>query len=172
MVQNFQVGTITSTHGLKGEVKVFPSTEDMRRFDDLKGKTVVLDPDTKNTELVIEGVKYFKNQVILKFKGLDRIEDVERLRKSEIFISREDAIPLEDGEYYIADIFGMKVWDEDDNFLGEITDVLQTGANDVYVVHADGRKDLLIPGIPPVVLDMNIEEGTMKIHLLEGLMDL
>ncbi len=172
MEQYFQVGTITTTHGLKGEVKVFPSTEDMRRFDDLKNKTIYLDPDTKNVPLVIEGVKYFKNQVILKFKGLDRIEDVEKLRKCGIFIDRKDAIPLEEGEYYIADIFGMKVFDEDGNELGEITDVLQTGANDVFVVHQDGRKDMLVPQIPPVVLDMNIEEGVMRIHLLEGLMEL
>ena len=140
-----QVGVITSTHGIRGEVKVFPTTDDAARFKKLKN--VILDNGKERRDLEITSVKFFKNQVILKFKGIDDINDVEKYKKAPLFVTRENA-----GEE-----------------LGVIDDVLQTGANDVYVVKKAGANDLLIPAIKDCILDVDVENGMMKVHLLAGL---
>lgn len=171
MVERFRVGVIASTHGLKGEVKIFPTTDDPGRFEDLDDVTLV----TRRGEekLRIRSVKYFKNFVILGFEGKDRIEDVERLRGAELMIDRKDAIPLGEGEHYIPDLIGLDVIrEEDGSSVGKLTDVLFTGANDVYVVRTPEGKDLLIPAIPQCIKDVNVEEGFMKVWLMPGLEDL
>ena len=182
MEDRFQVGVITSTHGVRGEVKVFPTTDDVKRFDKLK--KVYLDYSVKGVrgtikkeciELEIGGVKYFKQFVILKFKGIDNINDIEKYKGMDLYVTREDAIPLEEGEYYIADLIGLEVFDEDDNAIGKVSDVLQTGANDVYIVKGNAdykNKEIMIPAIKQCILDINLEENKMKVHLLEGLLDL
>lgn len=161
-----QVGAITSTHGLRGEVKVFPTTDDPRRYDYLK--EVWLDTGKELLQMEVQSVKYFKQFVIVKFKGLDRIEDVERYVKKSLYVTRENAVELDEDENFIADLIGLKVIDEDGNNLGTLTEVLQTGANDVYVV-TENDKEILIPAIKQCVLEVNLEEGIMKVHLLEGL---
>lgn len=161
-----QVGAITSTHGLKGEVKVFPTTDDPKRYDYLK--EVWLDTGKEMLQLEVQSVKYFKQFVIVKFKGIDRIEDVERYVKKSLYVTRENAVELGEDENFIADLIGLKVIDEDGNNLGTLTDVLQTGANDVYVV-TENDKEILIPAIKQCVLEVNLEENFMKVHLLEGL---
>lgn len=177
-----RVGVISSTHGIKGEVKVFPTTEDSKRFSNLK--KVYMDYSVKGIrgvikkeciELEISGVKYFKQFVILKFKDIDNINDVEKYKGMDLYVTREDAIPLEEGEYYIADLIGLSVIDEDDRTIGEVKDVLQTGANDVYIVKGNedyGNKEIMLPAIRECVLDIDLEEGKMRIHLMEGLLDL
>ena len=110
--------------------------------------------------------------VIVKFREFSSIEEVERLRQAELYVSREDAIPLEEGEYYLADLIGMEVCDEDGTVLGTLTDVIETGANDVYVVTRENKKELLIPNIPSCILEVDIDSGRMKVHLLPGLEDL
>lgn len=165
-----QVGIITSTHGVRGEVKVYPTTDDPRRFRRLK--EVVLDTGREKLNLEIEDVKFFKQFVILKFKGLDNINDIEKYRQKSLYVTRKNAVRLQRDEYFIADLIGLKVEDEDGNELGTIKDVIETGANDVYEVEmADGRS-LLLPAIKQCILNVDVENGTMQVHVLEGLLDL
>ncbi len=165
-----QVGIITSTHGVRGEVKVYPTTDDPRRFRRLK--EVVLDTGKEKMNLEIEGVKFFKQFVILKFKGLDNINDIEKYRQKSLYVTRKNAVRLQRDEYFIADLIGLKVQDEDGTELGTIKDVIETGANDVYEVEmADGRS-LLLPAIKQCILNVDVENGMMQVHVLEGLLDL
>ena len=165
-----QVGIITSTHGVRGEVKVYPTTDDPRRFRRLK--EVVLDTGREKLNLEIEGVKFFKQFVILKFKGLDNINDIEKYRQKSLYVTRKNAVRLQRDEYFIADLIGLKVQDEDGTELGTVKDVIETGANDVYEVEmADGRS-LLLPGIKQCILNVDVENGMMQVHVLEGLLDL
>ena len=165
-----QVGIIASTHGVRGEVKVYPTTDDPRRFRRLK--EVVLDTGKEKMNLEIEGVKFFKQFVILKFKGLDNINDIEKYRQKSLYVTRKNAVRLQRDEYFIADLIGLKVQDEDGTELGTVKDVIETGANDVYEVEmADGRS-LLLPAIKQCILNVDVENGMMQVHVLEGLLDL
>ena len=164
-----QVGAVTSTHGLAGEVKVFPTTDDPKRFKKLK--QVLLDTGKDMLPLEVEHVKFFKNMVILKFKGYDRIEDIMGFKGKNLYVTRENAVRLKKDEYFIADLIGMKVYTEDEAYLGELTEVITTGANDVYTVHMENGKDVLIPAIRQCILDVDVENGVMKVHLLEGLLE-
>ena len=162
-----QVGVITSTHGIRGEVKVFPTTDDPNRFRKLK--QVILDTGKEQLDMEIASVKFFKNQVIVIFKGIDDINDVEKYRKAGLYVTRENAVPLGENEYFIADLIGLRVISDEEEELGVIDDVLQTGANDVYIVKKEQTPDLLIPAIKDCIKNVNIEEGTMVVHLLPGL---
>lgn len=167
MEQLLQVGVITSTHGIRGEVKVFPTTDDAKRFKSLK--QVVLDTGKETLSLEIEGVKYFKQFVILKFKGIDHINEAERYKRRPLLVTREDAVPLEDGEYFIADMIGLKVRTQDEPEFGTLKDVIETGANDVYLIDSREHGEVLVPAIRECILDIDITGGWMKIHLMEGL---
>ncbi len=162
-----QVGVITSTHGVRGEVKVFPTTDDPGRFRGLMA--VTLDTGKGQKELRIQGVKFFKQFVILKFEGIDNINDVEEYKRCPLLVTREDAVPLEEDEYFIADMIGMEVVTEDGEAFGTLKDVIGTGANDVYVVESLRYGDVLIPAIKECILSVDIEEKKMEIHLMEGL---
>ena len=164
-----QVGAVTSTHGLAGEVKVFPTTDDPKRFKKLK--QVLLDTGKDMLPLGVEHVKFFKNMVILKFKGYDRIEDIMGFKGKNLYVTRENAVRLKKDEYFIADLIGMKVYTEDEAYLGELTEVITTGANDVYTVHMENGKDVLIPAIGQCILNIDVEHETMQVHLLEGLLE-
>lgn len=168
MEQFFQVGIISSTHGVRGEVKVFPTTDDVKRF---KKNTEVLLETGKDVRipLKITQVKFFKQFVILKFDGFDSINDIEKYKGRSLYVSRENAVSLNKDEYYIADLIGIKVFDEEDAFIGELKEVYETGANDVYIIARDGTEDLLIPAIKQCILNVDVQEGVMKVHLLEGL---
>lgn len=170
MVSRFRVGVIAGTHGLRGEVKVFPTTDEPARFLDLE--KVILDTGREERTLTIRSVKFFKKFVILGFKGMDRIEDVEKLKGAELLINREDAIPLEEGEYFIPDLLGLRVVTDDGRELGVIKDVIETGANNVYDVQNEDGARILIPAIPQCILDVRLEEGDMTVHLLPGLENL
>ena len=163
----FKVGVITTTHGVRGEVKVFPTTDDPARFKKLK--KVILDNGKERRELEIAQVKFFKNLVILKFKVYDNINDVERFRQAKLLVTRDNAVELAEDEYFIADLIGLKASSDEGEDLGEITDVLQTGANDVYVISKEGTPDLLVPAIKDCVVNVDIEAGTIVLHLLDGL---
>lgn len=164
-----QVGAVTSTHGIAGEVKVFPTTDDPKRFKKLK--SVLIDLGSEKKELQIAQVKFFKNMVILKFRDHDRIEDVMAYKGKALYVTREHAVKLAENEYFIADLIGMQVYTEDDALLGTLTDVLQTGANDVYTVRMENGKNVLIPAIRECILMVDIEAECMKVHLLAGLLD-
>lgn len=165
-----RVGVIASTHGLKGEVKVFPTTDDPKRFRKLK--KVILDTKKEQKPLTITQVRYFKNQVILKFQEFQDINEIEKYRGCDLLVSREDAVPLGENENFITDLIGMEVETEEGESLGRLVDVLQTGANDVYVVETREEKELLLPAIPSCILQVDVEGQRMKVHLLEGLLDL
>lgn len=169
MEQMLRVGVITSTHGVRGEVKVFPTTDDAKRFKTLK--KVILD-GREPLELSIEQVKFFKNMVILKFKGYDNINDVETWRQRDLLITRDQAVELKEDEHFITDLIGLTVVNEEEAVLGRVKDVLETGANDVYVVELTGGKELLLPAIKDCILNVDLEGGRMKVHVLDGLMDL
>lgn len=169
MEELFRVGVISNTHGIRGEVKVYPTTDNVRRFDDLK--EVILDTGKEQLNLHVTSVKYFKNMVILKFKEFDNINDIITYKGMDLLVTRENAIPLEEGEYYIADIIGSKVITDEDKILGTLTDVLQTGANDVYVVKTKDGKEVLLPSIEECILDRDIENKIVKVHIMKGLLD-
>ena len=166
MEQFLQVGVISSTHGIRGEVKVFPTTDDPMRFKKLK--KVFLDTGRERLELEVQSVRFFKQFAIVKFKGIDNINDIERYKGKGLFVPREDAVPLGEDEYYIADLIGMEVFTEDGHF-GVVRDVMETGANEVYIVESDKHGEVLIPAIRQCVLDVNVEEKKMKIRLMDGL---
>ena len=166
MEQFLQVGVISSTHGIRGEVKVFPTTDDPMRFKKLK--KVFLDTGRERLELEVQSVRFFKQFAIVKFKGIDNINDIEKYKGKGIFVPREDAVPLDEDEYYIADLIGMEVFTEDRHF-GVVKDVMETGANEVYIIESDEHGEVLIPAIRQCVLDVNVEEKKMKIRLMDGL---
>lgn len=166
MEQFLQVGVISSTHGIRGEVKVFPTTDDPMRFKKLK--KVFLDTGRERLELEVQSVRFFKQFAIVKFKGIDNINDIEKYKGKGIFVPREDAVPLDEDEYYIADLIGMEVFTEDGHF-GVVKDVMETGANEVYIIESDEHVEVLIPAIRQCVLDVNVEEKKMKIRLMDGL---
>ena len=165
----FQVGINTSTHGIGGEVKVYPTTDDPKRFRRLK--EVILDTGKERMPLEIQSVKFFKQFVILKFKALDNINEVERYRKCSLLVPRENAVRLNRDEYFIADLEGLQVRDEDGTPIGVLNSVLETGANDVYVIRLSDGRELLLPAIKQCVLEVDIEAGFIRIHILEGLLD-
>ncbi|KLU72871.1 MAG: hypothetical protein RHS_1274 [Robinsoniella sp. RHS] len=162
-----QVGIISSMHGLRGEVKVFPTTDDPNRFKKLK--SVILDTGRETMDLQIEQVKFFKQFVILKFKEYNDINEVEKFKGKGLFVTRENAVKLKPNEYFIADMIGMQVCNDDGKELGILTDVLETGANDVYVVETPDRKEILLPAIKECILNVDIQERKMEVHLMEGL---
>lgn len=167
MEKQLQVGVISSTHGIHGEVKVFPTTDDASRFKQLK--KVYLDTGREQIPLEIQNVKFFKQFAILKFKGIDNINDIEKYKGKSLMIDREDGAPLKEDEYYIADMIGMDVYTEDGSLFGRIKDVMETGANDVYIIDSGEYGEVLVPAIKDCVLDVDVEENRMMIHLMEGL---
>ncbi len=169
MEQFFQVGIYTNTHGVRGEVKVFPTTDDPERFRKLKH--VILRTKQGDLDLKVASVRFAKQMVLMKFAGIDNINDIERYKGSGLYVPREEAIPLKEGEHYIADMIGIQVSSDEGEDLGTLTEVIQTGANDVYVVSRDGR-ELLIPAIRECILHVDVEQEKMMVHLLDGLRDL
>lgn len=169
MEQLLRVGVISSTHGVRGEVKVYPTTDDVNRFKKLK--KVVLDTGREYLDLEVSGVKFFKNQVILKFKGIDNINDIEKYKGKDLLVKREDAVALEENENYVADLIDLQVVTDEGQVLGVLTEVMETGANDVYVVETEDGKELLLPAIRDCILDVDLETEVMTVHILPGLFD-
>ncbi|MEY8390306.1 ribosome maturation factor RimM [Lachnospiraceae bacterium 45-W7] len=175
-----QVGAIATTHGVRGEVKVFPMTDDVNRFKRLK--KVFLDVGSEYREMEILQVKFFKNMAILKFKGIDNINDIEKYKGRGLFVTRDQAVKCEKDEYFIADLIGMEVTTEAGELLGKLKDVLQTGANDVYLVevaqdspYADkvqGKKgELLLPAIRECIRSVDMQQRSMQVYLMPGLLE-
>ncbi len=168
MEQQLQVGIISSMHGVRGEVKVFPTTDDISRFRKLK--EVILDTGKEQMILTIEGVKFFKQFAILKFKGYDSINDIEQYKGKSLYVTRENAVKLQKDEYFVADLIGLTVVDEEDQTLGTMTDYMETGANDVYIITMTDGRELLLPAIKQCILQVDIEKRIMKVHVMDGLL--
>lgn len=167
MQGNLEIGQIVNTFGIKGFVKVNPFVDDISRFDDLK--KVYIKKQKVLKELEVEEVKYHKNMVLVKFKGIDKVEEAETLRNSYLEVDRENAIELQEGEYFIADLLGLDVITDEGNTLGKLEDIFNTGSNDIYVVKDELGKQILLPAILEVIKEINLEEKKILIHLLEGL---
>lgn len=168
MENYLKVGVITTTHGVRGEVKVYPTTEDAERFLDLD--YVLLDAGKEMRRLDIEQVRFFKNLAILKFKGIDNINDILAYKGKDLWIPREEGLELAEDEYYIADLLGMDVVLEDGSPFGILKDVLETGANDVYIVKTGDGKEVLLPAIAECILDVDLDQNRMTVHLMKGLL--
>ena len=167
MQGNLEIGQIVNTFGIKGFVKVNPFVDDITRYDDLEKVYVKRNKELK--EMEVEEVKYHKNMVLVKFKGIDRVEDAELLRNSYLEVDRENAIELQEGEYFIADLLGLNVYDEEGKSLGKLEDIFNTGSNDIYVVKTEEGKQILLPAISEVIKEINLQENKIVVHLLEGL---
>ncbi len=171
MTESFQVGVIASTHGLQGEVNVFPTTQDPDRFKKLKKVTL---HTQKGEEILLDVVsaRFFKKFVIVKFKQFNNINEVEKFRGCELTIDRKDAIKLNKGEYYCADLIGLKIVDEEGKELGTLSEILQTGANDVYeMTRAESDDKVYIPAIKDCVKEIDVDGGKIVIHVMDGLLD-
>ena len=167
MLPNLEIGQIVNTFGIKGMVKVKPFTDDIRRFDELK--TVYVEKNNNQTEYEIEEVKYHKDMVLIKFKGIDKVEQAETLRNSYLTVSRDSVEKLEEGRYYIVDLLGLEVYTDEQVLLGTLEDIFNTGSNDIYVVKDKQGKQILLPAIQDVIKQIDIENKKIIVHLLPGL---
>ena len=167
MNKYLEIGQIVNTRGLKGEVKVNSYSEDPERFE--KIKKIIIKQKEKKQEYEIQKVTYNKNQVILKLKNVDTIEEAEKLRNAIILIDRDSLGKLTKDVYYIADLIGLDVYTDESEYLGKVDDIFSTKSNDVYVVKDDLGKSKLLPGIPDVIKEISLENGKIIVHLIEGL---
>lgn len=169
MKDMLRIGVVTKTHGIRGEVKVFPTTDDVSRFK--KTDEVVLITKEGNLTLHVESVKYFKNIVILKFKELNNINEVEGFRGCDLMVTRENALPLAEGQYYLCDVIGAKVVEEDGSPIGTVRDVIETGANNVFAIETDEGREVLFPVIDDCIKKVDTEAGIVVAHVMKGLLD-
>lgn len=165
-----KVGIISNTHGIRGEIKVFPTTDDPKRYLDLE--EVILDTGKEKMKMEIEKVRFYKNMVILKFRGIDDINEVLPYRQKSLYVTREQALPLKEDEYFIADLIGLAAVSDEGEDLGEVSDVIQSAANDIYVIKKKGMPELLVPAIKDCIKKVDVKAGSMEIHLLPGLREL
>ena len=197
----FHVGVVSGAHALKGEMRVFPTTDDPERF--VKGLKLYAKKDGPQggsrgeggrqegvrsqgegrghghrvnsavTELCVEQARAGGKFVLVKCKEVNSVEEAEKLKGADLFVSREDAIPLEEGEYFVADLIGLSIEDEDGREIGTLKDVISAPANDVYVMqHLERDKEVLLPAIKQCILNVDMERRVMTVHLLDGLLDL
>ena len=162
-----EIGQIVNSYGIKGFFKVVPFTDDITRFDKLK--TVYIEKNKKLLKMEIEEVKYHKNLVLLKLKGIDDINDTEQYKNCYLKIDRKDAVELQENSYFIVDLIGMEVVTDEGVLLGNLIDVFPTGSNDVYVVKDKMGKQILLPAIGEVIKNVDVENKKMTVHLMEGL---
>ena len=167
MISELQVGVITQTHGIRGEVKVFPTTDDASRFKKLE--EVIMDTGRGRLDMEIEGVKFFKQYAIIKFKGYDSINDIEKYKNAKLYVTRDKAVRLKKDEYFIADLIDMEVVTQEGEYLGRVKDVLVTGANDVYVVEREDKTEILLPAIKECVREIDMERSKITVHIMDGL---
>lgn len=167
MENYFVVGNIVNTQGIKGEVRLMPAVDDVERFKLLD--RIFVDRKGSITEYEIENVRFHKQFVLLKLKGIDDMTSAEKLKGTVAKITEDMALPCEEGEYYIRDLYDMEVVTDEGEKLGIISDIIFTGANDVYAVKSDDGKEILIPAIKDCILNVDVENKIMTVKLLEGL---
>lgn len=169
MEDMLRIGVVTTTHGIHGEVKVFPTTDDVKRFK--KTDEVILITKQGNLTLHVESAKFFKNIVIVKFKEYNDINEVEGFRKCDLMVTRENALPLKEGQFYFCDVIGAVVKDEDGAEIGTVKDVIETGANNVFSIETKEGKEVLFPVIPQCIRKVDAEAGIVTAHIMKGLLD-
>ncbi len=169
MEDMLRIGVVTTTHGLRGEVKVYPTTDDVNRYK--KCDEVILVTREGNLNLHVEKVKFFKNLVIVKFREFDDISQVEKFRRCDLMVTRANAIPLKEGEYFLCDVIGCEVEDEEGNPVGTVTDTIETGANNVFAITTTDGREVLFPVIPDCIRNVDVEGKKVVAHIMKGLMD-
>ncbi len=167
MTKYLEIGQIVNTFGIKGMVKVVPFTDDIKRFDKLKN--IYISNKNEKKEYEIEEIKYHKNMVLMKLKGIETPEQANALRQSYLLVDREKEEPLEEGVYYIVDLIGLEVYTDENQLLGNVEDIFNTGSNDVYVIKNKEGKQILLPGIPDVIKNVDLQNKKIIVHLIPGL---
>ena len=168
----FEIGTIVKPQGIRGELRVFPTTDDPARFNFLVGEEILLRLGNTERQYKLQQARQQKNLVIIKLDGVDDRNMAETLVRGIILIPDEKALPLEEGEYFVRDLIGLNVVDETGQHIGKIDDVLQTNANDVYVIDTGEGDSFMIPAIKNVIQSVSLTEKKMTIHMMEGLREL
>lgn len=166
-MEYLEIGQVVNIFGIKGMIKVKPFTENIKRFDKLT--KIYIKKKNIEKEYEIEEVKYHKNMVLIKLKGIDTVEEAEKLRDGYLQVDRKDEEPLEEGTYYIVDMIGLEVYTDDGNILGKLEDIYNTGSNDIYVVKNEQGKQILLPAISEVIQKIDMENKKIIVHLIEGL---
>lgn len=164
-----RIGVVTSPQGVRGEVRVYPTTDELSRFSEVG--TLLLEKEGVRSLRTIESVKQLKGMVALKLSGIDSVEEAEKIRNADLLIRRDQSSPLKEGQYFIGDLLDLLAVREDGTEVGTVEDVLKTGANSVLVIKKKDGKELLLPVIPDCVLSVDSDEGIMTIHVLPGLED-
>ncbi len=167
MTKYLEIGQIVNTFGIKGMVKIKPFTDDIRRFDQLK--TIYIEQKKCRKKYDIEEVKYHKNMVLMKLKGVNTLEEADLLRQSYLLVNREEEEPLEEGVYYIVDLLELDVFTDEGELLGKVEDIFNTGSNDIYVVKNELGQQILLPGLPEVLKEVDLDKGKITVHLIPGL---
>ena len=165
-----EVGKIVNTHGLRGEVKVVPSTDYPEVFEDID--FVYVKKKSEYERLDVKGIKYQKNNLIVRFSQITDINMAEKYKNQVIYAEREILGELPEGVYYIADLIGLDIVTEDGEKIGTVSDVFNTGSNDIYEVKREGKKNLLLPVIDDVVLNIDVDGGKITVRMMDGLEDL
>ena len=165
-MEKIKIGKIVNTVGLKGEVKVYNYSDSIEIYETIESIYV------EDRLTVIENVRAQTNMVILKLEGADDRNAAEALRGKELYITEDDLPELPEGQYYVRDLIGMSVTEEDGNLLGHVTDVLQNTAQDIFEVESENGKKLLIPKVDQFVLDIDAEKREITVRLIEGMLDL
>lgn len=163
------IGRVANTHGVRGGLKIFPTTDDPQRFKKLK-KVTLEDLKGRDKDYKIIGIKYSGQFVVLQLEGVNDMDQAMLLKQSIVKIPKKQALPLDKDEYYIQDLYGLEILDEDGQKIGVLRDIIFTGSNEVYIIDLDDERELLLPAIKECVLDVNIKKGTMTIHIMEGLL--
>ena len=163
----FEIGQIVNHFGIKGMVKVNSFAEDISIFESLN--SILLEKENKLIPIEIEEVKYSKNQILLKIKGINTIEEAEKYRGCYLKIARKDAKKLPKDTYFIADLIGLTVYTDEQILLGKVDDIYNSGANDIYVVKDEKGKQILLPAIKEVIKEVDLEQEKIIVHLLKGL---
>ena len=167
MEKYLELGQIVNTFGIKGQVKVKPFTEDIRRFEDLS--EIYVEKKNELKLFIIEKINYNKNMVILKLKGIETLEDAEKLRNSYLKIDRDELEELPEGTYYIADLIGLDVYTDENKLLGKVDYIYNAGSSDIYIVKDENGKEILLPGIDEVLKQVDLENKKIIVHIIDGL---
>ena len=167
MTKYLEIGQIVNTFGIKGMVKVKPFTDNLERFNNLE--KIYIKNKSGQTEYKIQEVKYHKNMVLIKFEGIENPEQADLLRNSYLIVDRETEEPLEPGRYYIVDMIGLDVFTDDNEYLGKLEDIYNTGSNDIYVVKNELGKQVLLPAIEDVIKNIDMDNKKVIVHLIPGL---
>jgi 16S rRNA processing protein RimM len=172
MINWYRVGKIVNTQGIHGDIRIISSTDFPEKRYAVGATLYIEHPELKDKLAVtVSGYRTYKNFHIIKMEGYTNINEVEKFKGGTLFVPKESLTELDEGEFYYHEIIGCAVMTEDGEELGEVTEVLSPGANDVWVIERKGHKDLLIPYIDQVVKDVNIAEKMIKIHVIPGLLE-